>query len=134
MKTGSRFPHPHTPIHNAPPPIHQLSPMSFLIQTPGIPLRTHFFYASPLPLDDPLSAIPIPTGDSKSAKHPPRPFSARDNNALEEIWLRFSAGHKTHTRHDKLGKGTNTRKETLTSTSGGPACCDHFERGVGGDS
>lgn len=98
------------------------------------PLRTHFFYASPLPLDDPLSAIPIPTGDSKSAKHPPRPFSARDNNALEEIWLGFSAGgHKIHTGNNKFGKG-NTRKETLTSTSGGPACCDHFERGVGGGS
>ncbi|KAH7409227.1 DDHD domain-containing protein [Cadophora sp. MPI-SDFR-AT-0126] len=96
------------------------------------PLKTHFFYASPLPLDDPLSAIPIPTGDSKSTKHPPRPFSARDNNALEEIWLGFSpSGHKRHTGHHKGGKSASP---DTTPAAGGPSCCDHFESGVGGDS
>ncbi|PVH88714.1 hypothetical protein DL98DRAFT_555696 [Cadophora sp. DSE1049] len=96
------------------------------------PLKTHFFYASPLPLDDPLSAIPIPTGDTKSTKHPPRPFSARDNNALEEIWLGFSpGGHRRHTRPHKGGKSASPH---TTSAYGGPSCCDHFERGVGGDS
>ncbi|KAK0109795.1 hypothetical protein ONS95_002468 [Cadophora gregata] len=99
------------------------------------PLRTHFFYASPLPLDDPLSAIPIPTGDSKSTKHPPRPFSARDNNALEEIWLGFSAGgHKSHTGNHKTGKSAAPHLESLTSASERPSCCDHFERDVGRDS
>lgn len=59
------------------------------------PRRSCFFYASPLPIDDPLSAVPIPTGEL--TKHPPRPFSARDNNALEEAWLGLSSA------------GTNTR-------------------------
>ncbi|KAG4444425.1 hypothetical protein IFR05_000016 [Cadophora sp. M221] len=98
------------------------------------PLKTLFFYASPLPIDDPLSAIPIPTGsDAKSAKHPPRPFSARDNNALEDIWLGFSNGRrKRKTSHHKAGS-TVPHKQSTTPETGAPSCCDHFEGGVGGD-
>ncbi|KAI9847643.1 MAG: hypothetical protein M1838_000819 [Thelocarpon superellum] len=52
------------------------------------PLRGQFFYASGLALDDPLS--PLPTAAASvglaAAKHPPRPFSAHDNAALEEAW------------------------------------------------
>lgn len=52
-----------------------------------------YFYSSPLPIDDPLSVVPIPTGsDSKPTKVPPRPFSASDNNALEEAWMSFGPG------------------------------------------
>jgi hypothetical protein len=51
-------------------------------------LKAQFFYSSAFPIDDPLSAVPIRnTSDPKTAKYPPRPFSAYDNNALEEAWL-----------------------------------------------
>ncbi|KAI9769857.1 MAG: hypothetical protein M1835_006652 [Candelina submexicana] len=51
-------------------------------------IRAQFFYTSALPIDDPLSAVPLPTSGSGStpSKHPPRPFSAYDNAALEEAW------------------------------------------------
>ena len=49
-------------------------------------LRAGWFYTSPLPIDDPLSAVPPPSG-SESIKQPPRPFSLYDNRALEEAWL-----------------------------------------------
>lgn len=53
------------------------------------PLKAHFFYSSPIPLDDPLS---IPTAnDAKSHNIPLRPFSAGDNNALEKTWLGFNS-------------------------------------------
>jgi len=57
------------------------------VEDPIPSARAQFFYASPLPIDDPLSALPPTTGDSKSVKYSPRPFSAYDNNALEEAWL-----------------------------------------------
>jgi len=49
-------------------------------------LRTGWFYRSSLPIDDPLSAVPPPSG-SESVKHPPRTFSLYDSSALEEAWL-----------------------------------------------
>ncbi|KAI9722006.1 MAG: hypothetical protein M1812_001966 [Candelaria pacifica] len=51
-------------------------------------IRAQFFYTSALPIDDPLSAVPLPTSGTGStpSKHPPRPFSAYDNAALEEAW------------------------------------------------
>lgn len=53
------------------------------------PLTAQFFYTSPLPIDDPLSVSPTPGSfDAKIAKHTPRPFSAYDNNALEEAWFK----------------------------------------------
>ncbi|KAE8453492.1 hypothetical protein EG329_010353 [Mollisiaceae sp. DMI_Dod_QoI] len=56
-------------------------------------LKAHYFYSSPQPIDDPLSVVPIPTSaDTKSASHPPRPFSPYDNNALEEAWVGITAG------------------------------------------
>jgi len=64
-------------------------------------LRPQFFYCSPLPIDDPLSAVPPPAGsDSKSVKHPLRPFSPYDNNALEEAWLGL-ASDKDRKNHNK---------------------------------
>lgn len=49
-------------------------------------LRAGWFYTSPLPIDDPLSAVPPPSG-SESVRHPPRPFSPYDSGGLEEAWL-----------------------------------------------
>lgn len=51
-------------------------------------IRAQFFYSSALPIDDPLSPVPPPTGGSgkASSKVPPRPFSIIDNIALETAW------------------------------------------------
>ncbi|KKK25821.1 hypothetical protein AOCH_006059 [Aspergillus ochraceoroseus] len=51
--------------------------------------RPQFFYTSSLPIDDPLSALPPPTGGqaNEDVRAPPQPFSVRDNIALEEAWL-----------------------------------------------
>ncbi|KAL3421944.1 ddhd domain-containing protein [Phlyctema vagabunda] len=62
-------------------------------------LNAQFFYSSPLPIDDPLSAAPAPTG-SETTKYPPRPFSAYDNSILEESWLSL-ASEKDHKNHFK---------------------------------
>ena len=48
-------------------------------------VKAQFFYASPLPIDDPLSPIPQIQADQLADK-PPQPFSSRDNAALEEAW------------------------------------------------
>ena len=65
------------------------------------PLRTQFFYSSPLPIDDPLTPVPPPSGDGSSTKHPPRPFSTFDNNALEEAWLGLGSASAKRS-HSKL--------------------------------
>ncbi|TVY85045.1 putative phospholipase [Lachnellula suecica] len=87
-------------------------------------IKAQFFYSSPLPIDDPLSVVPTPTGsESKSVKHPLRPFSAGDNDALEEAWLSLSAGKdkkqdkKHHKKHKGDGKGSLFRKSTQASAS-----------------
>lgn len=50
-------------------------------------LRAQFFYVSSLPIDDPLSPLPPPSGGRyEIEKIPPQPFSAKDNAALEEAW------------------------------------------------
>lgn len=74
----------------------------------GIDLKAQFFYSSPLPLDDPLSVVPTPTG-SVSVKHPPRPFAAGDNNALEEAWLGL-ASEKDRKNHNKFKHTTSSTR------------------------
>jgi hypothetical protein len=65
-------------------------------------LKAQFFYSSPLPIDDPLTAIPTPSGsESRPTKHAPRPFSAYDNNALEEAWLGLGS-EQDRKNHRKL--------------------------------
>ncbi|PYH43937.1 DDHD family phospholipase [Aspergillus saccharolyticus JOP 1030-1] len=80
-------------------PIHTYGPSCFLAadatdpaawlssETPPT-VRPQFFYTSPLPIDDPLTALPAPTGGqgSANAKAPLRPFSVRDDATLEEAW------------------------------------------------
>ncbi|KAI9836432.1 MAG: hypothetical protein M1819_001463 [Sarea resinae] len=66
-------------------------------------VRTQFFYTSAVPIDDPLSPLPPPSSSSSTAppKHPPRPFSAFDNAALEEAWqhmLQVSVGSNNASR------------------------------------
>ena len=51
-------------------------------------VKAQFFYVSSLPIDDPLSPLPSIQAD-RANKHPPQPFSVRDNAALEEAWQGF---------------------------------------------
>jgi hypothetical protein len=85
-------------------------------------LKAQFFYSSPLDIDDPLSAVPAPSGsESKPAKHPPRPFSACDTNALEEAWLGL-ASEKDRKHHHRgkvskpLTKAQAERRASIVST------------------
>ncbi|KAI1811084.1 DDHD domain-containing protein [Poronia punctata] len=50
------------------------------------PVKAQFFYCSPTPIDDPLSAIAAPP-DTRSTRAALQPFSPGDNNALETAWL-----------------------------------------------
>jgi len=73
-------------------------------------LKAQFFYASPLPIDDPLSAAPtLTSSDSKSIKHTPRPFSPYDNSALEEAWLGLSSGKDR--KNQRKNKSVSPEKE-----------------------
>ncbi|KAK3683610.1 DDHD domain-containing protein [Podospora appendiculata] len=55
------------------------------------PINAQFFYSSPIPIDDPLSAATVVGSDSKSYKAPLRPFSPGDSLALEKAWLGFAS-------------------------------------------
>ncbi|KAB5585389.1 DDHD domain-containing protein [Coniochaeta sp. 2T2.1] len=82
---------PSDPAHNLGPacrlaPVTPPAPDGALEGIP--PLKAHFFYSSPIPLDDPFStATIVGAADSKSHRTPLRPFSPGDNNALENAWL-----------------------------------------------
>ncbi|KAH6679817.1 putative phospholipase [Halenospora varia] len=78
-------------------------------------LKAQFFYSSPLPIDDPLSSIPIPT-DAKATKHPLRPFSASDNYDLEEAW--HGLGSKTDRKHHTKKSPHSTGKEPSSACHG----------------
>ncbi|TVY23400.1 putative phospholipase [Lachnellula hyalina] len=85
-------------------------------------LEAQFFYSSPLPIDDPLSVVPTPNGsESKSVKHPLRPFSAYDNDSLEEAWRGFASG-KDNKHQKKLNDSTDGKLLKLReNTSTGQA-------------
>jgi hypothetical protein len=76
-------------------------------------MNAQFFYSALYHIDDPLSAVPTTTGsDSKSTKHPPRPFSALDNNCLEAAWLGLGS-ERDRKNHNK----TKLRKASRPSQS-----------------
>lgn len=80
-------------------------------------LNAQFFYSSPLPIDDPLSAIPPPSGsETSSAKDPPRPFSTYDNNVLEDTWLSLASekDRKLHEEGRAVGHLSKAQTERRT--------------------
>lgn len=104
-------------------PVHTYGPTCLLYEPESTPstvhsddiippppkLRSQFFYLSSLPIDDPLTPVPAPTnGPSSAAKLPPRPFSVRDNIALEEAWqgLRSAAEDTLACGDDELAGGS----------------------------
>ncbi|KAI0451834.1 DDHD domain-containing protein [Xylaria acuta] len=121
--TVAGFPHPEPdPPHNFGPRC-RLAPVSNPFSTAqGIPpAAAQFFYASPIPIDDPLSAIAV-TNDPKSLRATLQPFSPGDNNALEAAWLglasdRYSRNHD-HARRRRspspsLAKANATKLATI---------------------
>ncbi|KAK4178545.1 putative phospholipase [Triangularia setosa] len=79
----------------------------------GVPrIATQFFYSSPIPIDDPLSAAiaTIPDANNpSSAVQNLRPFSEGDNLSLERAWLQFSnpgsrEQHQRQVRRYKVNK------------------------------
>lgn len=100
-----------------------------MMQDPPPPLAVRYFYTSPLAIDDPLSPLPPPvTASTLSYKHPPRPFSAYDNHALDKAWLevwrkRLKLGERGNNEkrgsREPTGSGTfqHTKTGSLTNTS-----------------
>lgn len=80
----------------------------------GVPiLKAHFFYSSPIPLDDPLSTPTIVgSADQKSHKAPLRPFSPGDNNSLEKAWL--TLGSETCRKNHTLSRGNRSSSPSLS--------------------
>ncbi|KAF2461013.1 DDHD domain-containing protein [Lineolata rhizophorae] len=82
------------------------------------PATVRYFYTSPLPIDDPLSPLPPPQHASAAAtarRHPPRPFSKYDNDALEAKWLRLRT---RLLEYEELGGEKNTARPHASSISG----------------
>ncbi|KAI9374880.1 DDHD domain-containing protein [Aspergillus egyptiacus] len=74
-----------------------------------------FFYTSLLPIDDPLSALPPPSSGQAQANDrvPPKPFSVRDNIALEKAWSSIPREKRLKTREPK-----SSSSDGATPTSG----------------
>ncbi len=63
------------------------------------PIKAQYFYASPIPIDDPLSTSTFTaTADSKPSRANLQPFSQGDNNTLERAWLGLASAqyHRNH--------------------------------------
>ncbi|RYP87879.1 hypothetical protein DL770_004713 [Monosporascus sp. CRB-9-2] len=75
-------------------PVTQPFPPSEVDEIP--PINAQYFYNSPIPIDDPLSAsaITATTTDSKAFKRNLQPFSRGDNNALERAWLDLASAQR----------------------------------------
>ena len=81
--------------------------------------RPQFFYTSSLPIDDPLTSLPPPSGGQGSGNEraPPQPFSAKDHIALEESWkaLRETAQRKVAAKAGGGSReGTSTRNSVIS--------------------
>jgi hypothetical protein len=89
--------------------------LSSLYSLPRPPeVRSQFFYISSLPIDDPLAPLPPATGQSDgNQRDPPKPFSARDNLALETAWRELGNARQT-----KAASNSPSRPETSQGRSG----------------
>lgn len=77
-------------------------------------IRSQFFYISSLPIDDPLAPLPPASGQGTgNERAPPKPFSARDNFALETSWQKLGKAHQAKNAN-KIG----SRPDTSQTQSG----------------
>ncbi|KAL9009555.1 MAG: hypothetical protein Q9173_005425 [Seirophora scorigena] len=85
------------------------------ISTDAPSIRAHFFYSSPLLIDNPLSPVPPPSSKPATAsKLPPRPFSVADNKALEEAWQHLQKT-KSESQEAKRQRSRSMSKQTRSS-------------------
>lgn len=70
------------------------------------PIAARFFYSSPIPIDDPLSALPPASSTASTTKHPPKPFSEYDNAALDKAW--HALRKKIHQYNEERGEKDGT--------------------------
>ncbi|RYO86495.1 hypothetical protein DL766_008803 [Monosporascus sp. MC13-8B] len=92
-------------------PVAQPFPPSELDEIP--PINAQYFYSSPIPIDDPLSAsaITATTTDSKASKANLQPFSRGDNNALERAWLGLASAQ--HCRNHAQARRSRSPSPSL---------------------
>ncbi|KAI1433083.1 DDHD domain-containing protein [Xylaria sp. CBS 124048] len=88
------------------------------------PIKAQFFYSSPIPIDDPLSAVAA-FHDPKHMRSLLQPFSPADNNALEAAWLSLAtveyAKNHDHARRKRcpspsLAKANTEKLVTIAHT------------------
>lgn len=94
-------------------------------------MRSHFFYVSSLPIDDPLAPLPAATGQaSENEKIPPQPFSARDNIALEAAWTNLREAQKGKSGHIESRPGTSSKNQSglTVPVRGSPVDSDHYTK------
>lgn len=79
-------------------------------------IRPQFFYTSSLPIDDPLSPLPPPSGGQSSGNEraPPQPFSAKDNLALENAWRELQMTRRSANQQPKPREGTPAKSQQIS--------------------
>lgn len=135
-----------TDAHTHTPPC-RLAPIPSPPPTKGLegipPIRAQFFYASPIPIDDPLSAATIVgASDAKPSKLPLRPFSAGDNAALERAWLGLASDrdrrNHTHAQRNRspspgLGRENAEKLAAVVNSLAAKHREKHEREGLGGE-
>ncbi|KAF2965809.1 hypothetical protein GQX73_g7758 [Xylaria multiplex] len=108
-------PHNFGPRCRLAPVRNPFSPDSATSQDAPPPIAAQFFYHSPVPIDDPLSAIAA-TNDPRSQRAALQPFSPGDNNALEAAWLGLAADryfrNHDHARRQRSPSPSLARENT----------------------
>ncbi|KAF2869724.1 DDHD domain-containing protein [Massariosphaeria phaeospora] len=80
------------------------------------PIAVRYFYSSPLAIDDPLSPLPPPlTSTTTARRHPPRPFSKYDNDAVNNTWLDLRKKILKH--HEEAGEKAGSADVPGTPTN-----------------
>lgn len=104
-------------------PIHTYGPSCLLVDEQDLTdfqassppdIQTQFFYFSALSIDDPLAPLPPHANQAVGIERlPPKPFSPRDNIALEEAWRALR-----ETKKAKNAQSIQTGLNTSTQPSG----------------
>ena len=96
----------------------RLAPVSRASNEDGRPpVEAQFFYASVIPIDDPLSTSAAQAStESRSSRNQLRPFGRGDNNALEKAWLSLASEQDRidhdDARHNREQSATAAQKIT----------------------